>query len=77
MTITPNMTDAEKIAALQDYIMSGTEMKALQEIVYLSSGNPCDPLHTIHAVAISAINKIRHNAVLSGAASEVKPRRDV
>jgi hypothetical protein len=59
MTITPNMTDAEKIAALQDYIMSGTEMQALHEIVDLSSGNPCDPLYTIHAIATAAIQKIR------------------
>lgn len=61
MTITPNMTDAEKIDALQEYIMNGTEMVALQEIVDLSSANPSDPLYTIHSVAVAAINKIRPN----------------
>ena len=61
MTISPNMTDAEKIEALQDYIFSGTEMTALQKIADLSSGNPREPICSIHAIALAALNNIRPN----------------
>jgi len=65
MTITPNMTDAEKIAALQKYILDGTEMRALQKIADLSSGNPCEPLYSIHGIAISTLGKVTANAEIT------------
>ena len=57
-TTTPQMTDAQTIESLRAYIMSGTEMTALQKIAHLSGGNPCEPLYSIHAVATAAIEKI-------------------
>lgn len=57
-TMTTMMTDAEKIEALQEYIMSGTDVQALQEIAKLSLGNPCDPLHAINKIATEAIQRL-------------------